>query len=244
MLLRATERRAVLEKVVEAVGAKCQVIAHTGAFDTATTLELTEHAREAGAAAAGVVAPGYYGYDEAALEQYYRTIAKAVPDFPILLYNIPGCAKNDLSPQLVMKLAQVDNIVGIKDSTGSMGGLTWLLGNAPKGFHVINGDDSYGFQAFVAGSPAAVSGTSNVVCDLYAGIYKMVKQGQLDKAWRAQVKLNEGCHVFKYGSMAAIFKEGMRLRGFDPGYVRPPQRELTAVEKKNLAKRMEAAGLL
>lgn len=244
MLLTPDERKAILEAVVGAVGDQCQVIAHTGSLTTATTIELTRHAEQCGAKAAGVVTPFYYGYDDAALEQYYKAVAKAVPSFPILLYNIPGCAKNELEADLIEKLAEVDNIVGVKDSTGDMTNLTWLLGHVPKDFQVINGQDEYGYQAFLAGVPSAVSGTSNVVMDLYAGIYNEIQKGDLKKAWKLQIKLSEACRVFAYGAMSAIFKEGMRLRGFDAGDVRPPQRNLTAAEKKTLAKNMEAAGLI
>lgn len=245
MLLSVEERKEVLLEVVEAVGKQATVVAHTGTFDLATTIELTAHAAANGAHAAAIVAPGYYGYDDISLALYYRAIAKAVDGFPILLYNIPSCARNALSAELILDLAgSVENIVGIKDSSGSMPLLTRLIGNAPKGFAVVNGADEYGYQAFLAGATGAVSGTSNVVLKLYRGIYDQVKAGNLAKAWQTQVKLEHACRIFEYGKKAAVFKEGLRLRGFDAGYVRPPQRELDAKEKKALAKALKEAGLL
>ncbi|HNR31038.1 MAG TPA: dihydrodipicolinate synthase family protein [Candidatus Hydrogenedentes bacterium] len=244
LLMSPEERKTVAEEVVRAVAKKAQVIIQTGAMDTATTIELTRHARDIGAHAAGVVAPAFYGYDDAALELFYRSIAKAVPGFPVLLYNIPGCAKNYLKPDLIARLAEVDNIVGVKDSTCDMIQLTQLLSAVPKDFNVINGVDDYGYQAFLAGAKAAVSGTSNAVIDLYMGVYTNLKKGNLKQAWAWQVRQSEACRIFEYGRMSAMIKEGMRLRGFDAGYARPPQRELTAAEKKALAKRMEKAGLI
>jgi len=244
LLMTPEERKTVAEEVVQAVGKKALVIIQTGALDTATTIELTRHAQEIGAHAAGVVAPGFYGYDDAALELFYRSVAKAVPGFPVLLYNIPGCAKNYLKPDLIAKLAEIDNIVGVKDSTCDMIQLTQLLSAVPKDFNVINGVDDYGYQAFLAGAKAAVSGTSNAVIDLYLGVYTNLKKGNLKQAWSWQVRQSEACRIFEYGRMSSMVKEGMRLRGFDAGYVRPPQRELTNAEKKALAKRMEKAGLI
>lgn len=245
MLMSPVERMEVLEEVVTAVGGKTLIIAHTGAFDLGTTIDLTRHAQACGADAAGIVAPGFYGYDDMSLEAYYRSIAKAVKGFPVLLYNIPGCAKNVLSPDLVLRLAEsVENIVGIKDSSGDMASLTRLLGGAPKGFHVINGADDYGYQAFLASAPAAVSGTSNVVWDVYLAVYNNLKKGDLKKAWKAQVVLEKMCRVLEYGKKTAIFKEGLRLRGFDAGYVRAPQRELTNAEKKRLAQDLATAGII
>ncbi len=244
LLLSTEERKTVLEEVVQAVGKKATVIAHTGCMDTATAIELTRHAQKVGAHGAAIVSPFYYYYDEASLWQFYSSIAKAVDGFPILVYNIPSCARNVLTPEFVIRLAEIDNIVGIKDSSGSMGGLTQMLAKAPKGFNVVNGVDEYGFQAILAGCPAVVSGLSNVVCDIYAAVYNHLKKGDLKKAWKEQIRLELASRVFEYGRKAAVFKEGSRLRGFDAGYVRPPMRELTAAEKKKLAADMQTLGVL
>ena len=245
MLMNPDERREVVEELIRSVPKKTPVIAHTGGFDTATTIELTCHARDCGAKAAAIVTPFFYGYDDAALFLYYKTVARAVDGFPILMYNIPGCAKNVLHPELVIRIAESEeNVVGIKDSAGLMTGLTQLLGNVPKGFHVISGTDDYGFQALLAGCPAVVSGLSNVVCEIYASVYNNVRKGNLKKAWKDQVRLEKAARIFKYGQNIAAFKEGSRLRGFDAGYVRPPQRDLTAAEKRALAAGMKEIGVI
>lgn len=245
MLMNPDERREVVEEVMRSVPKKTPVIAHTGGFDTATTIELTRHARDCGAKAAAIVAPFFYGYDDAALFQYYKTVARAVDGFPVLMYNIPGCAKNVLHPELVIRIAESEeNIVGIKDSAGVMTNLTRLLGNVPNGFHVICGTDDYGFQALLAGCPAVVSGLSNVVCEIYASVYNNVRKGNLKKAWQDQIRLEKAARIFRYGQNVAAFKEGLRLRGFDAGYVRPPQRDLTAAEKRTLIAGMKEIGIL
>ena len=244
-LLSPDERRETLEEVVATADKKTLVVAHTGAPDLATTIELTQHAQECGAKAAGVVAPSFYSYDDKALYQFFRRIAKAVPEFPVLLYNIPGCTHNPLSGDLILRLAEnCDNIVGIKDSSGDMGLLTRLLGGAPKGFNVINGSDGYGYQFFRAGGKAVVSGTSNVCAELYVSIHKSLRENRPKKAWNDQVTLEKACRVFEYGAKVSVFKEGMRLRGFDPGAVRPPQRELTGAETRKLAKGLTELGIL
>lgn len=244
-LCSTDERKTILEETLQGAGKKAKVIAHTGAMDTATTIELTQHAQEAGAYAAAVVTPCFYGYDDAALEQFYKSIAKAVPDFRIVLYNIPSCAKNSLSAELIHKLATGHkNIVGIKDSSGSMPLLTRLFGQAENGFAVINGSDEQGFQALMAGGKAVVSGSSNAYIDLYVDVYKNVVKGNLKKAWQAQLRLEKATRLFTYGGGLAALKEIMRQRGFDPGYVRPPQRELNAAEKKRIAKGLAEQGLI
>ncbi len=245
MLMTLAERKQLIEALVAAVGKRIKVIAHTGCLDTASTIELTRHAMETGAAAAGVVAPAFFTYDDASLVRHYAMVADAVKGFPVLLYNIPGCAKNVLSPALIFELAKrCANIVGMKDSSGDMSALTRVLGGMPKGFNVINGVDEYTYQALLSGANGSVSSTANVVPELFLGIFNSLRKGDRKKAWETQVKLSEACRLFQYGRMVAYYKEGMRLRGFDPGDVRAPQRELSAAEKKAFAKALQAAGIL
>lgn len=243
-LLSTEERMAILEEVVGASGKRGSIVAHTAAPDTATTIALTRHAQAAGAKAAAIVTPWYYKYDDLALLKFYKEVAAATPKFPILLYNIPGCARNALSAELILRLVdEVENIVGIKDSAGGMPLQTRLIGAGRKGFTVFNGCDEMGYQSLVAGAQGVVSGTANVVGELYVAVYNHVRKGQLKRAWAAQVKLEEACRVLEYGSQVGFFKEAMRIRGFDPGFVRPPQRELTATERGVLAKALQGAGL-
>ncbi len=244
-LCSTDERKTILEEVVDAVSKKCRVIAHTGAMDTATTVELTKHAQKAGAYAAAVVAPCFYSYDFRALQAFYETVADAVPGFPVLLYNIPSCAKNELSADLIKTLAESrENIVGIKDSGGSMTFLTRLFNDCPKDFAIINGADEHGFQAIVAGCNAVVSGSSNAYIDIYVDMYNQIKKGNLKKAWQAQLKLERACRVFTYGGGLAGLKHIMSLRTINAGYVRPPQRELDNVEKKKIEQALKDQKLI
>ena len=240
MLMTLDERKQLLELLVKVVGKRIRVIAHTGCFDTASTIELTQHAAATGAYAAAIVAPGFYGYDDISLRLHYASIAKAVSKFPILLYHIPGCAKNALSPKLILELAKdFDNIVGMKDSGGSIQYLNRVLADLPSTFTLINGCDEYTFQALVAGAKGSVSSTANVVPELFLAIYKNVQEKKYDQAWALQKILNDACRSFQYGSKVAFYKEGLRLRGFDPGFVRSPQRELNTAEKKALAEALK-----
>ena len=244
-LCTTDERKQILEEVLVAVSRKTRVIAHTGAMDTATTIELTQHARDAGAYAAAVVTPCFYGYDDHALYKFHSDIAKAADGFPILLYNIPSCAKNELKADLIRKLAEShENIVGIKDSSGSMPLLTRLFGQAQNGFAVINGSDEQGYQALVAGGKAVVSGSSNAYIDLYVDVYNNVKKGNLKKAWQAQLRLEKACRVFTYGGGLAALKEIMKHRTVDGGHVRPPQRELNNDEKKRILNALQEQNLI
>ena len=242
MLLHPEERKILLEEIVSAVGKKLKVVAHTGCLDTATTIELTVHALDAGAVAAGVIAPGYYRYDDAALIAHYKMVARAVKGGPVLLYDLPAFTGNALSEELVLELANsVDNIVGMKESHRDIAAFSRLVDKAPPGFALINGADEYTYQVYLTGAHASVSGTANVVPELFVGIYTNVQKGNLKKARALQAKLSVACELFKYGRLLASYKEGLRVRGLDLGYVRPPQRELSAKEKRAFSKTLEEA---
>jgi len=243
--MTTNERKQLVEELVKAVGKRIKVIAHAGCLDTATTVELARPAAKVGAAAAGVIAPGFYSYDDASLVRHYKTVAAAVKGFPLFFYNLPSCAKNELSPDLILRLAhEVDNIVGLKDSAGAIHNLSVVLDGAPRGFTVFNGVDEYTYQAKLTGANGSVTSTGNAAPELFLNIYRALDRGDLKKARAGQAKLSRACRLFHYGKMVAYYKEGLRLRGFDAGYVRPPQRELTSAEKRAFAKGLEDAGLI
>lgn len=245
MLMTLDERKDLVARLVSAVGKRIKVIPHTGCLDTASTIMLTRHAQEIGAPAAGIVAPGFYTLDRDSLMQHYRAVAKAVPGFPIVLYNLPSCAKNELSPDLIGELATtIDTIVGVKDSGGNMVNAINMMDRVPKGFTFINGADEYTYQAILTGAVGTVSSTSNVVPEVFLSIYDAAAKADHARALKQQFKLNRLCAVFGAGRWVAMYKEGLRLRGFDAGFVRSPQRELTAAEKKKLAQGLEKEGML
>ena len=244
MLMRVDERKKLIEEIVGCVGKKCNVMAQTGAADTITTIELTQHAFEAGAKAAGIVTPYFYGYDDEALKGHFRAIARAVKG-PILLYDIPSCAGNELSVDVIVELVESEeNIIGMKESHRDIIKFNQLANRLPKGFNLINGCDEYSYQAYLSGGTGSVSGTSNVVLELILGVYDNVQKNNLKKAAEFQSKLNAACAILAYGKLIAKFKEGARLRGVDAGYVRPPQRELTAKEKKDFAAALRKIGVI
>lgn len=244
MLMSADERKAVLEEVMDAVERKTRIVAHTGAMDTATAIELTLHAAECGADASAVVAPPFYPYDDKAIEQHFSAVASAAKGHAIFLYNIPGFARNQISLESTLRLAaKHDNIVGIKDSSGNMVSLGKLLAAVPPKFVVMNGCDEFAHQALVAGASGAVSGTANAFGDLYVKMFDAVKKNDQTKARKLQHDMNKVCSVLTYGGTLAMFKAAMKLRGLDAGYVRSPQREVSAAEIKPIAALVEALGL-
>ncbi len=245
LLMSIEERKQLACVLMDAVGRQIKVVVQTGCLDVPRTIDLTRHALEIGAHAVSVYTPGFYRYDDDALYGHFALVAKAVPEMPLLLYNIPRYTGNTLSPALIFKLGNgFDSIVGMKDSSGDIGHLGRVIAGAPKGFTVINGADEFSYQAYLTGAAGSVALTANVVPDLFLSIFDDVNKGKLDRALATQRRLNDVIDVLGGGAKISTYKEAVRLLGHDTGYVRPPQRELTADEKKALRQAMKRIGLI
>lgn len=245
LLLTLDERKQLAEEIVGAVAKRIKVVVQTGCLDTASTIELSRHARDAGAHAIAVYTPAFYKYDDRALFSHFQSIAKSAPEIPMFLYNIPKYTGNALSPALIQELAEkVDSIIGTKDSSGDMVHLSRVLAMAPKGFNTLNGADELNYQAYLSGVEGSVSITANIVPELFQKILSGVKSGKLDAALKAQRRLAQVMAALGYGQTLSAYKEAIRLQGYDVGYVRPPQRELNAAEKRAIAKNMSGLGLI
>lgn len=245
LLMSLDERKQLAKELIDAVGKRLKIVVQTGCVDTLGTIDLTRHALESGAFAAGIYTPALYAYDDRALFAHFEHVAKAVPELPILLYNIPRLTGNSLSPALIADLAnKVDSIVGMKDSSGEMAQLTRVIATAPKGFTVINGADEMSYQAYLSGAVGTVAMTANVVPELFLSIFSGVQKGNLKKALKDQQTLARAMDALGQGALISAYKEAVRLQGYDVGHVRPPQRELTREEKRSLAKRLESEGII
>lgn len=155
------EHRLLIETAVQHVAGRVPVIAGTGANSTKEAIELSQYAKNAGAAMSLSVVPYYNKPTQEGLYRHFRAIAEAV-DIPQILYNVPGRTVADLSNDTVLRLAGVPGIVGIKDATGNLERGTDLLRRKPSGFAVYSGDDATGVALMLLGGDGVISVTSNV----------------------------------------------------------------------------------
>jgi len=151
----------LIRVTVEHVADRVPVIAGTGANSTAEAVELARFAKQAGAAAHLSVVPYYNRPTQEGLYRHYRTIAESV-ELPLILYNVPGRTVADLSNDTVMRLAEVPNIVGLKDATGSLDRASDLIERAPAGFALYSGDDMSSAAFLMLGGHGVISVTANV----------------------------------------------------------------------------------
>ncbi len=151
----------LIRAAVEYSAGRLAIIAGTGANSTSEAIELTRCAHAAGAVAGLSVAPYYNKPGQEGLYRHFRAIAEAV-DLPMILYNVPGRTVSDIQNDTALRLAQVDNIIGIKDATGNLQRNTDLLLRAPTDFACYTGDDATALPFLLMGGHGVISVTANV----------------------------------------------------------------------------------
>ena len=228
-LLSVEERFLVAEETVRHTDGRVPVIIHTGAISTRETTLLTCHAQAVGAQAVAIVAPYFYRLSEEALFDHFAAVARAVPDFPIYLYDNPGVTPNVITIPLALRLAEAcPNILGLKDSSGSLDTLEATAGLKDGRFNTASGSDALVLAGQVMGLHACVSGNANYVPELVVGIVNAVRDGHLDKARSLQHQLNQIRRALGDGRDLSMFKAMCARRGIPIGDVRAPLKQATS----------------
>ena len=186
--LNHNEHIAVIKKTVEYADGKIPIIAGTGANSTSEAIELTQEAKNIKADAAILVVPYYNKPTQKGMYLHFEKIAKNV-DIPQILYNVPSRTVADIKPETVGKLSLVDNIVGIKDATGSLQTLEYLKKNCVDDFIYLCGDDMITMDFILSGGDGGISVTANVVPKLLQQMYQFALAGDREKSVSIQNKL-------------------------------------------------------
>jgi 4-hydroxy-tetrahydrodipicolinate synthase len=241
--LTIEEKKQVIKIVVDEVNGKVPVVAGTGASGTNEALEMTRYAKDAGATAALIVVPYYLKPADRGIYEHYYTIASQV-DLPIILYNIPQCTGLPLPWQMVEDLAQIPNIVGVKDSSGQLSFILAVLEKVRDKINVLCGHDEVVVAALAAGCSGAILASANIIPDIWVQIYNHVKNGQLQKARELQYSVQKIARIIA-GSGAVGTKAALNMMKIKVGPVRMPLSiggELTYEAREELRLDLEKIG--
>ncbi|TYL38227.1 dihydrodipicolinate synthase family protein [Natronococcus pandeyae] len=231
-LLTIDERVEVIETVAEATD--LPVLAGTGQEGLEPTLETTERAAAAGADAALVITPSYYGSDDAELAAYYRDVADASP-IPIYLYSVPKFTDHALSPRTVGALAGHENIAGIKDSSGSLGSIQRIVDHTDEeSFSVLVGSGSTYAAGLAAGADGGVLAVANVVPEAASEVFRLHREGRTDEARDRNAAFVELNHAVTARFGVPGVKAALELRDQPAGRLRRPLRPLEADDETEL----------
>jgi 4-hydroxy-tetrahydrodipicolinate synthase len=219
--LTEEEREKVLEITVDEANGKVPVIAGTGASSTLAAIKFTKNAEDVGADAVLVVAPYYLRADDKGDFQHFYELANST-NLPIILYNIPQCTGGFLRREVVEDLAELENIVGIKDGSGNMAYIMELLETVGDRISILVGYDEIVLPALASGVKGMILASANVIPDKWLELYESVAKGDLDKARRIQMSVQKLVRIFcRYGAHVAV-KEALKMMNFDVGESRLP----------------------
>src|SRR5262252_7983652 len=182
------EHKELMQIAVEHARGRIPIVAGTGANSTAEAIELTVSAKKAGATACLSVVPYYNKPTQEWLYRHFRKIAEAV-DIPNILYNVPGRTVADMANDTVLRLAQIPNIVGLKDATTNIERGSDLIKRAPKGFAIYSGDDATGLALMLLGGHGVISVTANVAPRLMHEMCAAALAGNVARARELNFKL-------------------------------------------------------
>lgn len=179
--LDVDEHCAVIKHVIDVVAGRIPVIAGTGANSTSEAIEWTAAAKDLGADACLLVTPYYNKPSQRGLYAHHKAIAEAV-DIPQILYNVPGRTACDMLPDTISRLAQIPNIIGVKEATGNLQRGREVLASCPEGFLVYSGDDATALELILMGAKGNISVTANVLPAVMARICRLGLEGRADEA--------------------------------------------------------------
>ena len=238
------EHREIIRVSVEQAKGRVPIMAGCGANSTAEAIELAKFAKSVGADCQLQVVPYYNKPTQEGLYQHFKAIAEAVPDLPIILYNVPGRSVADMQHDTVLRLAQVPGIVGIKEATGNIERAQWLIRDLPKEFAVYSGDDPTAVALMLCGGKGNVSVTANVAPRLMHELCVAAIAGDVKKAMDIQFKLMPVHKNLFVEANPIPVKWAMARMGLCGGTLRLPMTELSKPQQPVVEAALHASGLL
>jgi 4-hydroxy-tetrahydrodipicolinate synthase len=236
------EHRLLIKTAVEHAAKRVPVIAGTGANSTREAIELSAYAKQTGADMSLSVVPYYNKPTQEGLYRHFRAIAEAV-DIPQILYNVPGRTVADLQNDTVLRLAQIPNVVGIKDATANLERGADLLRRKPGDFLVFSGDDATGLALMLLGGHGVISVTANVAPRLMHEMCAAALDGKIVKAREINNQLL-GLHRHLFCEANPIpVKWAVQQMGFIKDGIRLPLTPLSAGFQEQVRDAMRQAGI-
>ncbi|MCR4402155.1 MAG: 4-hydroxy-tetrahydrodipicolinate synthase [Firmicutes bacterium] len=219
--LTKDEKVNLFRVVAEAVGRDATVIAGTGGNDTRSSVELTRKAEEVGVHGVMAVVPYYNKPPQDGLVAHFKAIAAAT-NLPVILYNIPGRTGMNMTPETVEKLARVENIVAVKEASGSLDQVTDIRRRTPPSFKIYSGDDSLTLPILAVGGEGIISVASHVVGKRLKEMVEAYVSGQVGRASQINSELFPLFKALFVTTNPIPVKLALRLTGFSVGGLRPP----------------------
>jgi 4-hydroxy-tetrahydrodipicolinate synthase len=241
--LEYDEHYRVIELVIEAVNKRVPVIAGTGANSTDETIMITKKAKKLGADAALLVAPYYNKPTQEGLYRHYKAVAEAVK-MPVVLYNVPGRTAVNILPSTVARLAEIKNIVAVKEATGDMKQVSEVIRLCGDRITVISGDDFTTLPLLALGGKGVISVTANVAPREVSDMCRLWKEGKYEEARALHYRLEPLNDAMFIETNPIPAKTALALMGRIREEFRLPLCEMSDANKEKLRKTIRDFGLI
>lgn len=239
--LPVEEHLAVIEATVKHVNKRIPVIAGTGANNTVEAIALSKAAEQAGADYTLSVVPYYNKPSQEGIYQHFKAIAEAT-SIPMVIYNVPGRTVVSMSNDTILRLAEIPNIVGVKEASGKIGSNIELINSVPEGFAVLSGDDPTGLPFMLCGGHGVVTVAANIAPKLFADMCRAALEGDIATARRLNEQLIPIYNTIFCEPSPAAPKWGLSLLGKCEPHVRLPLVALTEDGQAKVRAALEKSG--
>jgi 4-hydroxy-tetrahydrodipicolinate synthase len=241
--LSHAEHRRVVEIVVRATRGRVPVVAGTGSNNTREAVELTLYAKDAGADGALLISPYYNKPTQEGLFLHYAEIARHTA-FPLVLYNIPGRTASNMLPATVARLADLEQVVGIKEACGDLAQISEVIDRCPESFTVLSGDDALTLPVLAIGGKGVISTTANVAPAEMVSLVRSFRAGDVDTARRCHMRLLPLFDALFAETNPIPVKAALQLIGAIGPEIRLPLTPLTAPNRERLQVVLKELGLI
>lgn len=221
-------------KVLQSVGSRAKVIAGCGSNSTTEAIAATKKAAKIGVHGSLQIVPYYNKPPQSGLYHHFQSIAQACPEMPMLLYNVPGRTGQNLSPETVIKLAEIDNIIGIKEASGNLDQVSEIRRLTAKEFQIYAGDDSLTLPLLAIGAKGVISVASHLVGNQLKQMISSFREGKIDIANQIHLQLFPLFKALFLTTNPIPIKQALKLQGWEVGSVRLPLWEADAETSQKL----------
>ena len=241
--LTIKEHKRVIDMAIEAVNHRVLIIAGTGGNSTSEAIELTGHAKKAGADATLQVTPYYNKPTQEGLYRHFKAIADAVA-LPQILYNVPGRTSVNMLPETVARLAEFPDIVAIKEASGNIGQMAEIVKLAGEKITLLSGDDNLTLPILSIGGKGVISVVANIVPQDTADMVSAWEVGDIAKAQDLYFRLLPLCQAMFYETNPVPVKTSLALMGKIQDELRLPLAPMAPANREKLKKALQGYGLV
>lgn len=237
------EHKRIMDIAVDQANSKIPVLCGAGSNNTTESLGLCKHAENTGADAVLIVVPYYNKPTQEGMYQHYKKIAESI-DIPVVVYNIPSRTGINMTPETLMRLAEIDNIIGVKEASGNINQMMKIIKDAPNDFSVMSGDDTLTLPLMALGGRGVISVVSNIIPDKVAKICDLLLKNKIEDARKIHYEMLHLIKMMFIETNPAPIKTAMNLLGRPAGRLRLPLVSPLAQNEEKIKTALKDIGLM